>query len=577
MRSLLIFLLLGACASAAANQNELLPLPAGIQDGDVVNLECGRTYVGALNLVGLRDVTVQTLGECGRASLTPAVAVGGWRRDKRQPSIWVADIGFAPVQLQLGKRFAALAHYPNAEGSWLRGVSRVADQLRVSVPSADLAGATLVWRAADWMIETRAIHRYDGQTVYLAPGANGSFGLLAETDFYIEGKRWMLDAPGEWLYDDGKLYIWPHDGRSPQGRAWASPAASAIDARDSRDVRIKDVSIFAAALGIDGSGSRGLQVSDATIENSGEAALMAGSEMRVLRVVVRGAVKDGLRATDAARDVQVLDSRFEDIGMLGMPRRSRGAIVFEQAQRVIIQRNRIRNASYLGIRVFRDALVSGNEIVRACQRLDDCAGIYTFARDRLPLHVTLENNRISRLGGKSAFAIYLDDFANGVRVTGNEMVDNPGGMQLHNGFNNEIVGNLFANSQWQHLLFNETADYPAIVGNRISRNRFVSTGEVPVFRLWSHHGGKHVGRFAEFRANRYRAVPQHFAEIEGRGPLALSQWLMSFGDGDGDDTGGQKNAGPAAPASAHAGTASGSGGAADAAQSPSGLARRPAP
>ncbi len=533
MRRLIFFLLLISHCVSLAGERTWWALPDSVHDGDTVNLECGRIYVGGLRLVGLRNVSVRTRGDCGMAALTTATPVEGWRRDSRQPRVWVADLDFAPAQLQLGSRFLPLAHHPNRPGQWLQGRSHAPLQLRTRLSSADLAGATLVWRAADWLIEARQITHYDGQTAYLAPGSEDSFGLPAETEFYVEGKRWMLDSPGEWAYDAGRLYLWPPEGAELADMVWASPPSRAIDARDSVDVRIEGIRIFGATLGIDASGSRGLQVTDTTIENSREAAITAGSQMRVLRVAVRGSVQDGLRAPDDARDIQVLDSRFDDVGMLGLPRRSRGAIVFEQAQRVIVQRNRIRNAGYIGIRVFRDALVSDNDIARACQRLTDCGGIYTFARDRQPLHVTIERNRVSRLGGQSAFAIYLDDFANGVRVIGNKLLDNPGGMQLHNGFDNEITGNAFVNSQRQHILFNETADRGVIADNRIFRNRFVSaSGEVPVYRLWSHHGNQYVGRFAQFRGNRYRRPPQHFADVEGQGALRLDQWLDGIGSGD---------------------------------------------
>jgi len=502
-----------------------LPLSATVQHGDTLELDCGRTYQGRLSLAGLAGVTVRTRGDCGRATLTPALPVDGWRRDPRQPSVWFAPVDVTPTQLQLGERFLPLAHHPNTPGNWLIGDSKLAGQLRARLPSADLAGATLVWRATDWLIEARRIDRYDGEIAILAPAGNDSFGLPAAPTFYVEGKRWMLDTPGEWAVDAGHLYLWPPDGQSPEGRVWASTDARAIDARDSRDVRIEGVRIVGATIAIDGSGSRGMQLTDVAIDNSGEAAIMAGSGMRVLRAAVRGTVQDGLRATDDARDVQVLDSRFDDIGMLGMPRRSRGAIVFVQAQRVIVQRNRIRNAGYLGI-------------------------IYTFARDREPLNVAIERNHISELAGRSSYAIYLDDFANGVAVLANQLVDNPGGLQLHNGFDNEIAGNAFVNSQRQHILFNETADVASIAGNRVHGNRFTSAGDVPVYRLWSHHGDRHVTRFADFQRNRYRSTPAHFAEVEGRGALAFDQWLAGIGAGD--DAGPATDAAPKLRGSARA-------------------------
>lgn len=518
----LLPLLLAAAVHAVAH--ERLPDPDTIQDGDTVELDCGRIYSGELKLAGRRGVTVRTVGDCGKAALTPARPVTGWKRDPRHKKLWVAAIDFVPVQLQVGRQFVAIAHHPNQPQTWLAGQSRAPGELRVQLPSQDLAGATLVWQPADWLIQSRAIARVDGDTLVLAPGDDQGFGLQPDTRFYVEGKRWMLDSPGEWAVEDGRLYVWTEDGESPEGRAWASPRARAIDASGSRDVRIEGIRIFGATLGIDGTDSSGLAVTDTEIENSGEEAMLAGSGTRVRRMTVRGSVQNGIRANDDVRDVAISDSRFDDVGMLGMPRRSKGAIVFELARNVIIQRNRISDASYIGIRVFRDAVVTDNVIARACQRLADCGGIYTFARDRQPLNVAIERNHVSELSGRSSYAIYLDDFANGVAVLANQLVDNPGGLQLHNGFDNDIAGNAFINSRHEHILFNETAKFACVTGNRVRENRFVAVGDVPVYRLWSHHGSANVSRFAEFSANSYKSLPKQFAEVEGYGMLGFDDW-----------------------------------------------------
>lgn len=508
---------------------EPLPVPEVTRDGQTVLLQCGHTYVGELKLAGRRDITVRTAGDCGTALLTPALPVSGWRRDPGHPRVWVAELGFRPAHIELDRRFLPLAHHPNAPATWLRGQSRYRDELQAALPQPDLAGATIVWRAADWLIQTRAIARYDGRLLVLAPGDDEGFGLLPDTEFYVEGKRWMLDSPGEWAYDDGRLFVWPPDGDSPEGRLWAAPRARAIDASGSSGVRIDGVRISGATLGIDGSGSRDLRIRDTTIDNSGEEAILAGTGTRIERVRVRGTVMNGVRADDEVRDVRITDSQFEAIGMLGMPRRSKGAIVFEHARGVQVQRNRISDASYLGIRVFRDAIVTDNVIERACLRLADCGGIYTFARDRQPLNVAIERNHVSGLQGRSSYAIYLDDFANGVAVIANQLVDNPGGLQLHNGFDNDIAGNAFVNSRHEHILFNETAKFASVANNRVRENRFVSAADVPVYRLWSHHGGSNVGRFALFANNQYKARPRQFAEVEGYGMLGYDDWRTRIG------------------------------------------------
>ena len=543
MRITVLIFLLSIQSVAAFATPAILPVPERIQDGDIVLLDCGHIYSGELDLANKSRVTVRTAvstrvsatvstnGDCGPAAITPARPVHGWVRDIHNSSIWSAALDFIPAQMEIDGEFISLAHYPNRPQEWAAGSSRVPDQLRYQMPSADLSGATLVWRAADWLIETRQIIRYAEGVIYLALASGDGFPLLPETQFYVEGKRWMLDSPGEWVYADGRLTVWAPDGKSPEGRSWAAPRARAINASGSRDVRIQGVKIFGATLGIDGSDASNLEIVDTEIRNSGEDAILAGgSGLRVQRVSILGTGQNGLRANDDARDVLVADSRIDGAGMLGMPRRSKGALVFELASGQRILRNRIRDASYIGIRVFRDALVADNVIDRACLRLSDCGGIYTFARDRQPLHVRIERNQIRNLAQRMAHAIYLDDYANGVIVKGNRLENNPGGMQLHNAFGNVISDNVFRNNRYEHMLFNETGATASIYQNRVSHNRFETNNETPVYRLWSEHGAAYVRRFGNFDGNVYQGAGPLFAEVAGSGMLSYRDWTLRVSD-----------------------------------------------
>lgn len=522
---LLIFLLFKVLTATATSTAVVLPIPDNIQNGDTVLLSCGRIYSGELDLSNKYNVRVLTDGDCGAATITPARPVQGWLKTKQNSSIWWAAIDFIPAQMEINGEFIALAHYPNLPQEWAAGRSRQAGQLLFRMPFEDLSGATLVWRAADWLIETRQIVRYEDGVTHLLPSGDDTFPLLPETAFYVEGKRWMLDSPGEWAYADGKLYVWPPDGKSPEGRAWAAPRARGINASGSRDVHIQGVKIFAAMLGIDGSDALNLHITDTDIRNSGEDAILAGgSGLRIKRVSIINTVQNGLRASDDARDVLIADSTIEGAGMLGMPRRSKGALVFELASGQRILRNHIRNASYIGIRVYRDAIVADNVIERVCLRLSDCGGIYTFARDHKPLHVRIERNQIRGLSQRMGHAIYLDDYANGVIVKGNLMENNPGGMQLHNAFGNIIRENVFRRSQFEHILFNETGATAAIQKNKIMRNRFESGDTAPTYRLWSEYGGEYVQRFGKFDGNIYINRNPMFAEVAGSGMLSFSEW-----------------------------------------------------
>lgn len=509
----------------------MLAVPSGVHDNQTVWLQCGQIYSGELKLIEARDVTIQTAGSCGKATLTPAVPVEGWQRDPYQPQIWNAPLASEPLQVRLDDEFITLAHYPNTIATWLKGQRKSPRHLRAHLPNQDLGGATIVWRAADWLIQSRLITRYASGVLTLAEGDDDAFfGLLPETSFYLEGKRWMLDSPGEWAWHNGVLSIWPRDGKTPQGRLWASTGARAIDARGSQRVTIIGVRVVGAKIGIDGSGSRDLAVRDTDIINSAEDALLIGSDARVSGIVVNGSQQHGVRADDDAHTISISDSRFTGVGMLGMPRRSKGVLVFESARDLVIERNQISDAAYLGIRVFRDAHVTNNIIKRACLRLADCGGIYTFARDRKKLNTVIDGNRILDLAGRSTYGIYLDDFANGVLVQNNHIENSGGGIELHNGFDNHIVANRFIGNRHEHMLFNETAPFASISSNRIYGNQFSGSPQVPVYRLWSRHGSTTVRRFAEFSGNQYHNPPQPFAEVEGLGMLDFATWRVQIVD-----------------------------------------------
>ena len=164
--------------------------------------------------------------------------------------------------------------------------------------------------------------------------------------------------------------------------------------------------------------------------------------------------------------------------MLGMPRRSKGAIVLEQAQQSHIVGNTIIDSAYIGIRTFRDSVVENNSIVRSCLRLSDCGGIYTYARDGLPLNTVMSFNKISETQGKQSYGIYLDDEANHVQVVNNTLELNASGMQLHNAYDNLIQGNLFYKNKNQQILFNETVTHAVLKNNRISGNNFINTKDL---------------------------------------------------------------------------------------------------
>lgn len=506
-----------------ARRDALLPLPSNIENGSIVALMCGRTYVGTLNLVGKYNVRVRTEGGCGKASISPGQPVSGWVREHGH--IYSAPIRFKPAQVSIGGQPVDLAHFPNRPKIWAKGKTQNPNQLRFALPSADLAGAQLVFRANEWLIEKRPVREYADGSILLAPKVGDAFDLPAEPEFYVEGKLWMLDSPGEWAASGGRLYVWAADGKSPEGRVWASPDASGIDATDSKEVSIENVRVFDSKIGIDGSNSTNLRIRHVEIANSAEDGIFAGGTgLLVEHARISNSVQNGIYGFYGIRNSTVAHSTVTSTGMVGMPKRSKGAIVFEDASGQRITDNKVLNSSYIGIRVHRDAVVADNLIDGACLILTDCGGIYTFAPRKEALNVRIERNTIKNLAQRQAYAVYLDDNANGVTVANNVIENNPGGLEIHNGFDNLITGNVFKSSGYEHILMNETTHTPSLRQNRIVRNVFVSNKGEPTYRLWSLVKQPTAELFASYNDNVYTADASNFAEIAGTGMVNFNAW-----------------------------------------------------
>lgn len=522
---------LSATAVEVLAVQPVLPLPVSIPNTSTVLLQCGRVYSGELNLEGKSQVVVRTEGDCGAATITRAVSVLGWRREAGTQPIWSAAIAFQPAQIEVGGRFMELAHTPKSPDIWMTAISHHKNQLTISLPNHDVIGASLVWQANDWLILVDPIASYAWNVITIAKDESAEFNFPRLTQFYLEGKCWMLDTPGEWCVEHGRLYVWAHDSGSPEARTSAAPHGRAINANNTNSIYIENIKIKHASIGIEAINSHQLLIKTTQFEKIGEEAIIAGGKNLYLEQLhIDQTGLNGIRFTDDARQITVLNSTIKGAGMLGMPRRSKGAIVLEQAEQAQISGNTIENAAYIGIRLFRDSVVENNTINRACLRLTDCAGIYTFARDGQPLNSKILNNVVRHTRGKLTFGIYLDDQANHVQVLKNKIAYNSGGMQLHNAYNNLVQENIFYENKNQQILFNETSAYPLMHDNHIIQNSFYAIKNVPVYRLWSAVGDTSLENFGRYKDNVYRGVHNEFAECAGSGMIDSKKWKKRMQD-----------------------------------------------
>ncbi|HVL75195.1 MAG TPA: right-handed parallel beta-helix repeat-containing protein, partial [Noviherbaspirillum sp.] len=501
--------------------------------GSTVLLECGRTYQGTLDLRGKSDITVRTAGTCGNATISPGRALSGWSR--HSGNVFSVPVEGDVAQVIVDGQPLALAHWPNRPQTWARATSTTATTLTHAMPNADLVGASLVFRPYDWAIEARRITAYAGTTMTLAPTGNINFdgyALSGAVDFYVEGKLWMLDSPGEWAVSEGRLHVWTPDGQSPEGRVWVSGPRDGIDAVATRAITIQDVNIYGAVNGINAVNASALRVVNVHIANSSGNGILnsGGSALAVERSSIRNSRHDAIAVKWGGGGEVIRNNVIDASGTVGMPTNVHAAINLVAGTGSLVQNNTVTRSGYIGIRAFRNAAVSGNTIDQACLVLTDCGGIYTDAPDRAPLNTRIENNTISRVAPdqRLAWGIFLGEYANGVTIAGNTITDSCNGIEILNGFSNRISNNVFARNTQAHIQMVEFGGAPVVANNVVSGNTFTTTGRQEMYRLSSELGTSAIARFGSYAGNSYVSNASIFANYNGEA-LSFAQWRARTG------------------------------------------------
>jgi hypothetical protein len=504
-------------------------MPASIASGSVVRLQCGRVYQGTLDLRGRSNVTVKTEGDCGKAVLTPGRSITGWT--PYQGNIYSAPIDFDPAQVLINARPLSLAHWPNQPQTWVTALGSAPGSLSYPMPNADLAGATLVFQPYRWSIEARTIAAYANGVMTLSPRSDRTtydgYDPVGTPNFYVEGKLWMLDEPGEWAVSAGRLYVWAADGQSPEGRAWASPDRHGIEASSSQGLSLQNIGVFGAANAINAQGAANLHVLGVDIANASTNGIVnsGGSGLLVDGTSVRNSRHDAITVRWGGGGERIKNSRIDASGNLGMPTNAHAAINLVLSDGASVTGNTITNTGYIGIRFFRNATVSGNTVDTACLVLTDCGGIYAQALDMLPLNSRVDGNTIKNVNRDQqlAWAIQIDDYANGVIVTNNTMDGNANGVMIHNAFNIAVVGNSFTRNQRTHIQMQEGNSTPIVRSNLVAGNTVVARRGEVTYSISSVHGIDSIMLFAAYGDNTYASSSAVFANVNGE-RLSFAQW-----------------------------------------------------
>lgn len=325
----------------------------------------------------------------------------------------------------------------------------------------------------DWADEQLPIAKVDATTGTLELGAPHRYGLKAGTSFYVTNLIEELDRAGEYYLDvaSRQLFLWlPEDGLAPASASTGeADQTGAVDEADQPELIIS--SLGEPLLSIEA--SSGIEVSGLHLGATRGAGLVATDcqDVRVESCVLQNTGTDGIRLRGTGNGVYRCD--LVDIGATGVNLNGGDRASLTPANNVLAQ-SRIRRFGRL-YRTYQPAaqlggvgqqvlgnefghaphsaiifggnehVIEGNEIYDVLRETGDSGAIYC-GRDWTMHGTRIAANFIHHLGGTEGRwqnAIYLDDMASGIEVTGNLIWRAHWGMLVGGGRDLDIHGNTF--------------------------------------------------------------------------------------------------------------------------------------
>lgn len=492
----------GETLSRWMNQGNLRP-------GDVLELPCGIHIRETLQVpAGLHHLTIRAEANCGdgqRPVLRPIQVVSDWRSE----SGFVHSVAVpSPVAVVLVDGIAQpLARFPavgflhtkgatgkvgvrREEGVWFTA----AEGLQGA--STDLLGADMNVRSRGWTIEAGSVAAWQGDRIRVV--GVGREEARSGASFTLSGKRWMLDqvdAHG-WAWDpvSKRLFLRLPAGQKPADkRVEVGGPDPALSADGIQDLQLSGFDVFGAGLdGVRCERCERVVIDDLRIRQSVRDGinLANGKDLVVRRSQIELSGRDGINLVGAQR-AEVNESRVLMTGMGGWPQSSRAAVNGYDSIGLLVQRNRLEQSGYIGIRFNRDARVDRNLVYDSCQALDDCGAIYSWADGSHgePLNSEITTNIVRGVIGQKdgspetytlGAGVYLDDLSNAVAVRGNTVTGAGYGLILHNAGQNTIVGNIIGNCRDVTLVISTDHRRVAaelMLSNKIADNILISDSQ----------------------------------------------------------------------------------------------------
>lgn len=491
---------------------------AVLNRGDALLLHCDSTWTEPFSLskafAPSGDVLIAAYGSCSRRPLIKggvAIAAAAWTQlsTSAAGTIYSTPMANNVTGMLLNGQPMQRARHPNATtrrsafsvsstgttGSKL--VVSTAD--KSSLAGRDLVNADIGLHSAPYMIEAAAAASYDASTGAVTLKAAPRTAISTGAGYFFEGKRWMLDAPGEWLLDTttNSLLI-----MLAPGVTLSSVSLEALQAQPTMSVTgIPNVRI--ENIAIDGSGDDGLRVTESGASSikgvavtnargtgillSSTSGLPSAQGATVQDCIVSGSGTTGIGTS--LNNSRITQNTVTETGstVIGIMRPVAG-IRLSQVPGSVVSGNDIRRSGYAGVLFGNQPsiTIAGNHIEDSCLLLTDCGAIYAWGSSGSSTRSQINNNHIVRAGdpnmvggstsssggaGDLSAGVYLDEGTDNLDIVSNYIDDSFVGVNLHKAKRNFISGNLIYGVREAGIRAQSSgSDTLSVAGNRVEDN-----------------------------------------------------------------------------------------------------------
>lgn len=439
---------LAHAVSRAASGDSILLARGGTYAADDVNVGSGRH----LDAYGTGADPVVT------ASVVTAMT-GTWGMNA---NVLTASVAAPVLAVYADGAFMRLARYPNS--GYLRvdndespdGIVDAELAARPGVTAGRWTGAQVRWRRWSWWWETRPIASH-GPVDTLELGADGRFQDNFSdpgSAYFIDDSLDELDAPGEWFWGGGTLYVYPPAGTTKVEVVTSTRPGVVTSGTSITHVQFRR--FVGTALTLNGPTT----VSQCTFEQleNDAIAFTWGSQPFVIRNSVfrdvRNVAVSGWANPGGPTGTLIERNLFHRIGMEpgygGSGSWHAAGLILGRTNGGVVRLNRIIDTGYAGILFGSDGQTAlRNVIVRAMGTLNDGAGIYTncnasIIRENIILDTigNLETSHPWYPLGSGIWPEFLSDFHDTQIVDNTIYGSNGEGIFLPNNFTCTVTGNV---------------------------------------------------------------------------------------------------------------------------------------